>query len=439
MPNGDLVAGGDFTIAEGALCQRIARRVGSTWTPLGAGISGPVGCLAVLPSGHLVAGGMFTQAGGVAVQNVARWDGVAWHAMHQGLMGVVTALAVLPNGDLLAANAFPAASPYLFVIQRWTGSNWMQVGGALNGRVNAITVTANGDVFVGGNFANPAGVARLANGVWSPVGNGLPGTVWGLAGLPDGRLVAGGSFSILPLLRLAIWDGVAWSPMGSGANADVVAVAALPDGSVVAGGRFSSPGSRVARWSGSGWTGLGGGIDPTGIGSVFAVGFDPADGIVVGGDFQSAGAVPAISAARFITNCPATTSLHAAGCASSAGPAAWSVGMHAWVGSDYTVDWSHLPATSLLLDVIGFTTNPVPLATVLPQGQAGCLLAPSPDVLQALPVAAGAARSRTRIPSATALVGASFFHQGVPFELDAAQAIVAVTATDTLRATIGAF
>ena len=433
LPNGDLVAGGDFTFAAGSPCSRIARRTGSTWTPLGSGMNGSVCSLAVLPNGDLVAGGTFTQAGGTAVQNIARWDGAAWHAMHIGLPGGVSALAVRPDGELLASCWVPSFGP--FQVRRWTGSSWVQVGQALNSWVHTIAVTTNGEVFIGGSFSSPPGVARLSNGVWSPVGPGLPGNVHGLAALPDGRLVAGGSFSIHPLLRLAIWNGATWNPMGNAPNGLVDAVATLPDGSVVAGGRFTAPGPNIARWNGTSWGSLGAGVDDT----VFALGFDPEGGIIAGGAFRSAGSVPSIHVARFLTNCPAMTSLHAGGCASSAGPGLWSVGMHAWLGSNYTVDWSNLPANCLLVDVLGFASNPQPLAGVLPQGQAGCLLVPTPDVLRLLPVVSGAARARTMIPTTAALVGASFFHQGVPFEVDAAMSIVAVTATDTLRATIGAY
>lgn len=67
--DGDLIAAGDFTVAGGVACTRIARRVGSQWTPLGAGLSWPVTSLATMPDGDVVA---------VSAGVVQRWDGNAW-------------------------------------------------------------------------------------------------------------------------------------------------------------------------------------------------------------------------------------------------------------------------------------------------------------------------------------------------------------------------
>jgi hypothetical protein len=56
--------------------------------------------LAVLPNGDLVAGGDFTTAGGVAANSIARWNGSSWSALGSGTDGTVLSLAVLPSGDL---------------------------------------------------------------------------------------------------------------------------------------------------------------------------------------------------------------------------------------------------------------------------------------------------------------------------------------------------
>jgi hypothetical protein len=69
LPNGDLVAAGDFSTAGGVAASRIARWNGSSWAPLGTGISSAslYGLYAVttMPNGDVVAGGYFTSAGGV--------------------------------------------------------------------------------------------------------------------------------------------------------------------------------------------------------------------------------------------------------------------------------------------------------------------------------------------------------------------------------------
>src|SRR5262245_62897347 len=69
LPNGDLVAGGSFTVADSAFVNNVARWDGTTWHPLGGGIGGQVNALARLPNGHIVAGGSFATAGGQPANN----------------------------------------------------------------------------------------------------------------------------------------------------------------------------------------------------------------------------------------------------------------------------------------------------------------------------------------------------------------------------------
>jgi hypothetical protein len=73
LPNGDLVAGGDFTTAGGVPANRVARWNGSSWSAMGSGLNNAVWTLAVLPNGDLVAGGSFTTTGGVPAPYIARW------------------------------------------------------------------------------------------------------------------------------------------------------------------------------------------------------------------------------------------------------------------------------------------------------------------------------------------------------------------------------
>jgi hypothetical protein len=114
LPNGDLVAGGFFTTAGGVSANRIARWNGSSWTALGSGVNeGTVTfifALAVLPNGNLVAGGDFTTAGGVTANNIARWNGSSWAPLGSGMNSRgVYALAALPNVDLVAGGTFATA------------------------------------------------------------------------------------------------------------------------------------------------------------------------------------------------------------------------------------------------------------------------------------------------------------------------------------------
>jgi len=188
LPNGDLIAGGDFTEIDGVPARRIARFDGSTWHPLGPGITGPeaipaqtaVFALALSPDGDIIAGGQFTHIGELAANNIARWDGAAWHALGSGQSGHVAALQYLPSGVLAAGGAsvgfwdgttwsIPGPGPTLPIrtlalnhagqllaagpnhLFRWTGTSWA-FDTTTDGEVRAIIPGAGSDLLIAGWF-----------------------------------------------------------------------------------------------------------------------------------------------------------------------------------------------------------------------------------------------------------------------------------------------
>lgn len=68
----DLYAGGEFITAGGVTVNHIAKRDGTSWSPLGSGVNGGVPALTFF-NGELYAGGQFTLAGGVSVNYVAKY------------------------------------------------------------------------------------------------------------------------------------------------------------------------------------------------------------------------------------------------------------------------------------------------------------------------------------------------------------------------------
>jgi hypothetical protein len=100
-----LVVAGNFTLLGTTLANRIAERDPATgvWAPIGTGMNGPVQAVLGLPNGDLIAAGQFETAGGNPARWLARWSGGAWSAMHgqfhyyslNASFGV-HALAVLP-------------------------------------------------------------------------------------------------------------------------------------------------------------------------------------------------------------------------------------------------------------------------------------------------------------------------------------------------------
>jgi hypothetical protein len=121
-----------------------------------------------------------------------------------------------------------------------------------------------------------------------------------------GALYVGGLFTNagnVPALNVARWDGINWSALGSGIPFLVTSMAS--DGSnVYVGGAFTNAGgviaTNIARWDGQRWWPLGNGVKGRefGLGTVdtIAVG---ADGIYVGGSFTNASGVNATNIARW--------------------------------------------------------------------------------------------------------------------------------------------
>ncbi len=320
LPNGNLVAGGQFTTAGGAPANHVARWNGSAWLPLASGMAGgsfatAVFALAAMPNGDLIAGGDFATAGGVTVRGIARWNGAAWSPLGSGmtwgtLPAAVYALLVLPNGDLIAGGDFNTAGGVAAQgIARWNGSAWQPFGAGIAGQsVSALALLPNGDIVAGGDFFMAGGglasnVARWNGSSWSPLGAGTNSPVAALAVLPNGDLVVGGGFSsaggAANTVAIARWSGNAWQSFGGGMNGQVFALAVRPSGEVFVGGHFTSaggtPANRIARGAGGAWQTLGSGLNHY----VYALAPLPGDAMAVGGQFTQAGGVSASHVARW--------------------------------------------------------------------------------------------------------------------------------------------
>jgi hypothetical protein len=102
--NGELFAGGAFTIAGGESANYLARWNGTIWRPVGMGMNSYVRALATY-SDELIAGGSFLIAGGMSANNIARWNGTAWQPLGTGTNDYVDALTV-HNGELIAGGNF---------------------------------------------------------------------------------------------------------------------------------------------------------------------------------------------------------------------------------------------------------------------------------------------------------------------------------------------
>ena len=353
--NDDLFAGGIFTFVNSQLLVGIARWNGSQWHSVGGGLGGFsfAAALALLPNGNLVVGGYFSSAGSIPAANIARWDGTSWSAMPGVNAGVVQAFAITPNGDLLAAGSFGG-------VRRWNGSSWSALGASPW-------------------FGSPSATATLAV-------------------LPDGGVLAGGSYAQAPAQNpLLRWNGSTWSPAAPGHTAQ-------------------SPNVNCAV-SGLAWL--------------------PNGDLAVGGNFGFAGGQPSAGVSVLTTTCPPSITAVGASCASSGGSNTLTASLP-WAGSEWRATGSGLPVPAFVFAVTGLAPAALPLG-FLPHPAPNCSLLVQPDLLQLVVSMNGFAEAGWTIPATPAVVGVVFRHQMVSLEFDAALQIVASTATNAVELVIGSF
>jgi hypothetical protein len=269
------------------------------------------------------------------VDDDARWDdGFGFSTSSQFPFTSVRAIAVNSSGLYVGGRAFPTDSMIVNGIVRWDGSKWSNVGGGVElcagiclATVYALEVKGD-DLYVGGNFLYAGGaqankIARWDGSKWSSLGSGpvicdrfndcigveaiaISGNDVYTVGNIITDVKQGGT--ILNINGFARWDGSQWSAVGGGVTGDgfsasINAIATNGSDTYV-GGNFTLAGftgvNHIARWDGSQWSQLGSGIDgcascPPYVFTLATKGND----LYAGGRFNSAGAVPANNIAKW--------------------------------------------------------------------------------------------------------------------------------------------
>lgn len=446
LPDGSLVAGGNFTTLGGAAVNCVGRRVNGTWQTLGSGISGAVvspgpyvSDVVARPNGDLVVCGAFLQAGGQTMNSVARWNGSAWVAMGTGLRWSTGAAfgycaAAMPNGDIVVGGDFTSAGgvPALN-IARWNGS-WSPVGTGTTNPVLALLVRPSGDLIAAFQFY---GLMSWNGSFWSNIGMNGGQRVNALANLADGGVVAGGYFTSvggLPANNVARWNGTSWSALGNGLVDMVVAVRELPGGDLLAACQPQLSATRVWRWHGGAWSPVAAlaSLD----GNVSSLDLAPNGDVVIGGAFQNLGSIPAQHLAALRSTCPASAVVVPTACSRPSGALTLTSSALPWVGGTAAARGSAFAANGVALAVAGTTAASLPLTVVDPSAGANCALLANPDVVEFVPVAAGAATWQLAIPATASLVGVQIHHQMVEVALGPS-ALAGVYGSNGLRWTLG--
>ncbi len=297
-----LYVGGWFSTAGGVTVNHIAKWTGTGWAPLGVGINGAnVVAIAVFDDDgadphlpELYAAGDFFFAGGVSAIHIAKWNGTSWSPVGQGLSGgLVLALTVFNDGTgerLYAGGsfAFSGGNP-VPRLARWNGSAWSAVANPMNSEIDVL-MPFQGELYAGGMFSSPGNfIARWDGQNWFPLGIGMDSHVVALAGFDDdgpgphpAYLYAAGYFNHaggVTVNHIAKWDTSNWSSLAGGVGGTnppeapfVRALQVFDDGggngeALYVGGEFYNAGgvaaNSIARWDGQAFTALGGGIAGT--------------------------------------------------------------------------------------------------------------------------------------------------------------------------------
>ena len=277
------------------------------------GLNGAVTAFSVVGS-DLYVGGVFDDAGGISEADyIARWDGQSWHAVGAGPNFGIDALWVA-NGDLYIAGAFRSVGevPGTNGIARWDGNEWHALGNGLDNNSGFIEAAAviGDDIFIGGEFTGVGGdssiknVARWDGVSWHPVGSGVDVDDSSLLpvrtlALFEGDLIVGGDFTSAggnpDIQKVARWNGVSWSAMGLLERSSSAEVCTLyVDGdNLYAGGNFVVSGGDdefgdfIARWTGSAWESVGGGLRDRSVNTEVRAITSKGDALYVGGDFDA--------------------------------------------------------------------------------------------------------------------------------------------------------
>ncbi|WP_410221398.1 T9SS type A sorting domain-containing protein [Pedobacter sp.] len=275
-----ILAGGGFTSYNGTASNRIVRlnpdgTLDMGFNP-GTGFDNTVNSIALQPDGKIIAGGGFTTYNGTAVKRIVRLnaDGSMDTGFNTGtgFDNTVNSIVLQPDGKVIVAGYFTSyngTATNRIARLNTDGSldTAFDPGAGFNDDVQTLILQPDGKILAGGSFTAFGGtvrkfIARLNGDASLDVafdpGNGFNNTVCSINQQPDGKMVVGGFFTTFKstprnsIARLNT-DGTldtSFDP-GTGFNNQVQSIALQPDGKIIAGGGFTlyngSPRNRIAR------------------------------------------------------------------------------------------------------------------------------------------------------------------------------------------------
>lgn len=235
-----------------------------------------------------------------------------------GMDAAIYAIAAESNGDLYAGGLFEViGSTVAQRIAKWDGTNWTPLGIGVSAPVAdpcvRVITKIGSELYVGGSFCAAGGVeatniAKWDGQQWTALGCGLGDhpkfAVCAVASF-QGIIYAAGMFTRAvgeyggwqQVNHIAKWNGTTWSGVGGGLDGPGFALAVVGQDLYV-GGSFTNAGgiraTNIARWDGTNWSAVGLGIGGP-VSALTVIGTT----LYVGGVFSSAGGIPATNIAKW--------------------------------------------------------------------------------------------------------------------------------------------
>ena len=253
------------TNAYGIAMSTIVSVAVSATDPFNPGTGGGyVESLAVQPDGKILAGGLFTRLGGQTRPYVGRVnaDGTLDSAFNPSPNNWVNCLAALAGGQIVVGGSFSSlgGQPRRSIGQLTADGNLdISFDPSTNSSsyLNCLAVQPDGKVLAGGSFS---ALRRLnADGTRDNSFNvSVGGYLYCMALQPDGKIIVGGGFTTLAglartnIARLNVdgtldtsFNSIALGQINSTWGSGVIALAMQPDGKILVGGNFAMLGGRL--------------------------------------------------------------------------------------------------------------------------------------------------------------------------------------------------
>lgn len=250
-----------------------------------------------------------TDSSGTAV--IGNWDGTTWSQL--GTAPCSNNLSFINyNSEVLLANSC------LPSIVKWDGLNWIPFAGILpDAGVNCFLQNGN-DLYVGGYFNTVGGspmrsVAKWNGTAWSGLGSFPYNATFGTNKINSlafymSDLYACGLFpdNLGNVMNIARWDGTNWQPVGGGivGGTDDAVEMLVFNGELYVAGTFTiahgNSGNYIQKWNGSTWSDVGGGVigDFGGNGQISDIEIFNNE-LYATGVFTYAGGIPALQIAKW--------------------------------------------------------------------------------------------------------------------------------------------